>query len=370
LSRELQQISEEMQGAASEMRRDNAQQASERGNRAAERLRDLEQRMRSAQPDDRRRAVGELQLESRELADAQRKLAAETGSRGRGENDADASRRRAGEQERLADRAARLEQSVKHMASGSGGDERQKSALADASRELDRQRLSDRMRNAARAERQTGEGTAGSQQQQAAGREGQDIASALDRVAERLGGANGQSEASQQLSEQLSRIRELRERLTQLDRQLAQATGKPGERGQQASDSAGQRGSAAGRGQGGSNVQNGDSDQPWDQARELLSELRNEKIAEIDSPTSEGFNPGRSAPGTEAWKQDFSKWESLRNQIAASLERAESTAAGQLRDQQSKDRLSAGATQAVPEQYRRLVDKYYEALASQPREKK
>ena len=385
-SRELQQISEEMQGAASELRRDNPQQASERGNRAAERLRDLEQRMRSTQPDDRRRAMGELQLESRELADAQRTLAAEGAARGRGGNTADASRRRAGEQDRLADRTGRLEQAVKQLAGASGIEERQRSALNEAARELDRQRLSDRMRNAARAERQAGEGRAGQAPQQSpqqsaqnsnAGREGQAIASALDQIAERLGSANGQSEASQQLSEQLSRIRELREKLTSLDRQLAEMKGnQPGGgqpqqgEGRAQRDGGSQPGAQSGRGQRGGSMQNGDSDQPWEEAKQLINELRHEKVSEAESPSADGFNPGRSAPGTEAWKQDFATWDLLKTQIAASLERAESSAAARLRDQQSKDQLSAGASQAVPEQYKRLVDKYYEALASKPREGK
>ena len=382
-SRELQRISEEMQGAASELRRDNPQEASERGNRAAERLRDLEQRMRAAQPDDRRRAMGELQLESRQLADAQRRLAAEAAGRGRGGSGDDAARRRAGEQERLADRTARLEQSVKQMAAAPGPEERQRNALTEAARELDRQRLSDRMRNVARAGRQAsegragqageeragqaGEGRAGQPQQPGAAREGQAIATALDRLAERLGSANGQSEASQQLSEQLSRIRELREQLTSLDRQLAELkNGPPGEgrEGQPQEGAGSQSGAQGSRGQGGDGAQNGSTDQPWEEARQLLGELRNETGSNIEAPSAEGFNPGRSAPGTEGWKQDFAKWDELRTEIAASLERAESSAAARLRDQQSKDRLSAGGSQAVPEQYRRLVDKYYEALAS------
>jgi hypothetical protein len=77
----------------------------------------------------------------------------------------------------------------------------------------------------------------------------------------------------------------------------------------------------------------------------------------------EGFNPGRSAPGTEPWKQDFARWDELKVQVAAALERAERTAADRLREQQSRDRLNAGATESVPEQYRKLVERYYRALA-------
>jgi hypothetical protein len=76
------------------------------------------------------------------------------------------------------------------------------------------------------------------------------------------------------------------------------------------------------------------------------------------------FNPGISAPGTEAWKQDFTKWEELKKQMEIALEKAETSLASRLREQESKDRLNAGATQAVPDAYRRLVDKYYRSLAS------
>jgi hypothetical protein len=113
----------------------------------------------------------------------------------------------------------------------------------------------------------------------------------------------------------------------------------------------------------GGGVQNGDAQAPWQTARDLLNELQREN--RLENPReADGFNPGRSAPGTEAWKQDFAKWDELKVQIAAALEHAERTAADRLRDQQSRDRLNAGATQAVPEAYRRLVEKYYRALAS------
>lgn len=363
-SRELQKISEEMQGAASELRRDNPQQASERGSRAAERLRDLEQRMRSAQPDDRRRAVGEMQLESKQIADAQRKLANDTKAADPAAG-SDASRRRAGEQGRLADRTERLERSLEQLASGQGGDERQRNVLAEAARELDRQQLADRMRKAAQ------EGQPRSRD----GREQQEIASALDRLAERLGAANGPGAQSQQLSEELSRIRELREKLAQLDRQLAEMKNQPNGRGrgegQESGEGRGRGGKQAqGRGDGeaqgarGSGSQNGSGDAPWEQARELLEQLQQESAGRLDSPSGEGFNPGRSAPGTEGWKQDFAAWDALKVQIAVALERAESSTAARLRDQQSKDRLSAGVTQAVPDQYKRLVEQYYRALAS------
>ena len=425
--RAMQQASEEMQQAANELRRQDAQQAAERGSRALERLRDLEQQMRSAQPDDRRRALGEMQLESRQLAEAQRRLANDP-QRGRG-NDPDSARRRAGEQERLAERMERLEQSVRQMAGGppqgqhgqppSAGEQAeeqpgqgQRNALGQAARELERQRLSERMRNAARAERQggrenaqasangrqsgepngqqnsragLGQPTQGGQQQgqgQAQGQgqpqgqgqgqgqqagegqranaqEGQAIARELDRLSERLGAANGQGGESDQLTEQLSRIRDLREQLSQMERQLSELSKNGEGQGQQSGERSSQKGqNSQGQGQ---PTGNGDN-APWDGARDLVDNVRRE--LEYETPTADEFNPGRSAPGTEAWKQDFAQWDELKVQLAAALERAENSAAARLRNQQSKDRLNAGTAQGVPEQYRRLVDDYYRALAS------
>ncbi len=370
-----------MQGAASELRRENPQEASARGNRAAERLRDLEQRMRGAQPDDRRRALGEMQLESRQLADAQRRLADEAGARGTGDQ-ADRSRRRAAEQERLAERTERLEQGVRQLAGATQGtDPRERNALEGAVREIEEQRPSQRMRAAARAAVAGGLQASGSKD---AKTDGENIARALDRVADRLGAAGGQSEDSERLTEELSRIRELREELAGLDRQLSElraqsgdpnggARGRSGQpargksaAGEQPGDAPGRGGQSAG-GQGGGvqggGVQNGDAQAPWQTARDLLDELQREN--RLENPReADGFNPGRSAPGTEAWKQDFAQWDELKVQIAAALERAEQTAADRVRAEQPRDRLNAGATQAVPEAYRRLVEKYYRALAS------
>ena len=83
-----------------------------------------------------------------------------------------------------------------------------------------------------------------------------------------------------------------------------------------------------------------------------------------------GFNPGRSAPGTEPWKQDFAKWDELKKQVAAALEKLETSAAARLREQQAKDRLAAGAAQTVPDAYRSLVEQYYKALADKSTSKR
>jgi hypothetical protein len=312
--------------------------------------------MRSAQPDDRRRALGELQLESRQLAEAQRRLGSETGA-GRGGEAADRSRRQAAEQERLAGRTERLEQAVRQLAGASqDADARERNALNEAVREIDQQRPSQQMRQAAEAG-QRAPATGGGQ---APG--GEHIARALERIGDRLGAAGGQSADSERLTEELSRIRALREELAHLDRQLTglrQEAGAQGERG-----GAGRgRGNEPGPGTRGGGMQTGEVQTPWQSARELLNEMQRENRLESLGRETDGFNPGRSAPGTEAWKQDFARWDELKVQVTAALERAEQTAANRLRGQQANDRLNAGATQAAPDAYRRLVEKYYRALA-------
>ena len=77
--KEMRDISEEMRGAASDLRRQDADQASARAARALDKLRDLERQLESASPDGRRRALGDLQLEARQLADAERQIASESG---------------------------------------------------------------------------------------------------------------------------------------------------------------------------------------------------------------------------------------------------------------------------------------------------
>jgi hypothetical protein len=245
---------------------------------------------------------------------------------------------------------------VRQLAGASqAGDARERSALNEAVREIDQQRPSQQMRDAARAGQPGAPGPGA-----ASGRpSSEQIARALERIGDRLGAAGGQNADSERLTEELSRIRELREELAQLDRQLAglreQVEGRGGSgRG---------RGEPPGPGARGGGVQNGDTQEAWQNARELLGEMQRENRLETLARETDGFNPGRSAPGTEAWKQDFAKWDELKVQMAAALERAERTAADTLREQQANDRLNAGASQAVPEIYRRLVEEYYRALA-------
>ncbi len=82
--------------------------------------------------------------------------------------------------------------------------------------------------------------------------------------------------------------------------------------------------------------------------------------------TLEGYAPGRSAPGTESWKQDFARWESLRRDLGESLEQVQARLSDQLRAGERENRLDAGASDAAPDAYRREVARYYRSLAKKP----
>ena len=75
-SRELRQAAGEMADAAKDLSRQDLEEARRRSARTLDRLRQLERRLGGeAVPDDRRRRFGELELEARLLAEAQRRLA-------------------------------------------------------------------------------------------------------------------------------------------------------------------------------------------------------------------------------------------------------------------------------------------------------
>ena len=110
----------------------------------------------------------------------------------RRDNPADVARRQATEQERLAGRMERLEQSVRQLAGAGGGaaaGERQ--ALAEAAATIERERLSARMREAARAAReQAGAGDAGPGRRQSGRRRIRPRGSAVNDCAARTGRAH------------------------------------------------------------------------------------------------------------------------------------------------------------------------------------
>jgi hypothetical protein len=354
-SRRLREISEDMRNAAAGTQRQDLDEAAQSSNRASERLRDLEGQMQAARPDERRRALGDLQLESRQLADEQRRLANESGRTTKGEGGDDARRRLAAEQDRLADRAGRLQDRVKNLSRSGRGDQNERRATDDAVREFDNQHVAERMREAAEAIRK---GEAGETRQQ-------DLAKSLDRVADRLGEASGNRNAdSERQSDQLAKTQELRDKLEQIDRNVEQLKRESQQSSQQ-----------QGRPQQGQGDQSGSSSSPSGRSEQLQRDVNEqirqaERLAnELRRETGMAGNPDAdwwrsfSAPGTEAFKQDYSRWESLKKNLLVALEDVETKVSGELRARENNQRLNAGGHETVSEAYRDLVEKYYRSLA-------
>ena len=97
----------------------------------------------------------------------------------------------------------------------------------------------------------------------------------------------------------------------------------------------------------------------------LAQEVRKENPGmQTGASTPEEWSRSVSAPGTEGFKQDFAKWESLKKHLLVALERTESQLSDQLRTLENKERLNAGRREAVDESYRDLVDRYFRSLAA------
>jgi hypothetical protein len=396
-SQRLRDIAQEMRNAAGDLRRQDVRQAAARGDRARQQLRNLEQRMQSARPDERRRALGDLQLEARQLADAERRVASEGQAVATGPAGDDARRRLAAEQERLAERADRMSEALRQLGkAATDADPDEQRAVGDATREADRQRIGQRMRESADALRK---GAAGRESRDAA----DSLARGLDRVAERLGAATGaRDRETARLSEQLSRMRELRDKVADVDRSM-DALSRAGSDGQanaeSSTPSSSQSGSPASQASGSPQAQSGGqtgggtSGQPrvsqpggvepgageggraatierlqrdMREAERLAGELKRQN-PEAMGGSPEQWQRSFSAPGTEGFKQDFAKWESLKKNLLSAIERSESRVSDQLRARETEARLNAGRHEAVSDTYRELVDRYYQLLAAPTR---
>jgi TolA-binding protein len=194
-------------------------------------------------------------------------------------------------------------------------------------------------------------------------------------------GAPGDADA-RKLAEGMARAREARDRLNDLARRLERLEqqersrtqsqqGQQGQRGQQQGQNA-QQGQRGGRpSQGGGDGRDGDVARlreeyarEIERARELSEELRRSAPdSGMGGSTPEQHEYSESAPGREAFKNDFSGWERLRKDVELALERREAAIAEKLAGKRSQDRLAVGAADGVPEEYRALVAKYFESLA-------
>lgn len=398
------EAADEMQAAASGLQNASPDEAAARGTRSLQALRDAERALQAALPDQRRRAAGDLQVEAQQLAEAQRRIAEGTGGLANGSGATDEQRRRlSGEQGRVAGRIAQLEREVRELARTAPGRE---DPLAEAAAELARRRLGQQLAEAARTlgDRDEAAQRAGgiAEQQRAA-------AGVLDRVAALAGQASGRGARAESdaLSGQLSNARDVRDRLRALETRIealardadaragsrAEAPGQPegtGESGQAGREQAGRAGEGQpGRGAGQGGGEGSARGQGEGQGRDPLAELQRlqqeyqrelrtaQQMVQQDSDgsganrggrlaTPEGHEFSRSAPGTEAFKQDFATWEALRQEVATAMDRYEASLAQRLAEREAAERVTAPLKDQVPDRYSESVIRYYQSLSRRP----
>ena len=181
---------------------------------------------------------------------------------------------------------------------------------------------------------------------------------------------------ARQLSDQLEQTRAIRERLQRAEQQMREAEARAG--GREGSD-AGRRAGAAGRGQApGSAAGRGGSASRTDgelqrlreayqrelqKAQDALGRLGSGEYRGDAGATPEQQEFSRSAPGTEAFKQDRSDWDSLRKNIDQALEKYEASVSNRLSRARTDDRFSSGGSDRVPEAYRQIIARYFESVA-------
>lgn len=344
----LERASERMRKAAAEMERRNTSGAAASSQEAAEALREMEQQLRRESPVAREQEAGEVRVEAQQIAEGQRRLADEAARAARGSGNADARKRVAAEQERLAERAAALERRMRAL--GDAAAEEPAQRFREAAREMAQARIAERMRRAAEQQRSLAAGASagprGSQEpdDDAAGAE-RELARDLDSLLGTLGGGAGS--ADRPPGEELARTRELRDRLDRLERRAREAESRAREGH-------------------GSTQQAQQAQQAY--AREL--QRTRDTLAGQQTPprggrggTPEAHEYSRSSPGDEPFKQDVSSWAELRKDVDLALEHYEASATARQRAADRDARLHGGGSERVPEAYRDSVAKYFEAIA-------
>jgi hypothetical protein len=269
----------------------------------------------------------------------------------------------------LAERVDELQRSARALGAQPGGGATDPAARArEAATILDREQVARRMRESAKGMRDTaGDGQAAARQAQTE----QEIAGAVDRAASALGARGAETQG---LAEQLDQTRIMRDRLNTLEQQVRDAEAREQEsaRGQTGQGQPGQdarQGRQGRQGSGGSG-QAGELQRlrneyarELQRARDSLGRLQGAPQSGQGMSTPETHEFSRSAPGTEAFKQDYSRWETLRKDIDLAMERYEANVSDRLGRAVAADRMDAGGSERVPDGYRQSIARYYESLA-------
>ena len=355
---ELRDAADQMRSAASDLRRENPGEAARNGERAAGQLRRLERLMQGDGQSRQGRASGDMKLEAQQIAQEQHRIATEAGRLGRnnsGAATADARKRLAEEKDTLASRVDDLAKGAQQLSREASPPDAK--ALENSARALQRDKIADRMRGGARQLRE-GQGTI-------SGAAEEDLARSLDQVARGLGATESP------MSNPLEETRAIRDGLQRAEQQLHEAEARA--RGSNTG------GASAGDSPRGANGRQGTGSS--EAAREV-ERLRNEYQRELQraddamrrlkgggatgslagsTPEQQEFS--RSAPGTEAFKQDRSGWESLRKNLDTELERYEASVSDRMARAKTDERFSAGGSDRVPDAYSELIARYFESLA-------
>ena len=390
---DMRRIAEQMRRAMSELRRQDPRNARASGDQALEEMRRLEQRLRGESPGERSGALAELQLEAQQLADAQGLVADEARQVDADNRSPESRFRLAEEKDDLADRVDTLNRALQDLAGDRSPADPGDLPVRAARDELEREAVGQRMRAGADSLRRSEAGSPGAElDADGVADEEMALADVLARVAGQLRRAIGQDQAAQRLAVQMEAAQELRQSLEQLQRELDRQKRQPASQaaaplappeseassaqdtrqgGSQVEVGADAQGSGAGRAS--SERPAGNSDgagesgrlrrehfDRLEQSRGLLDALRRQS-PELDRDLEQWARHWESvsAPGTEAFKQDFENWDSLRRNVENALQEFEAERSRELAAGEIRDRLSAGPAEPLPERYRRLVGQYY-----------
>ena len=358
-------ITDRMRRALSALGRRDPAAAAEAGEETVGRLRDLERRLSRASERGARVALGSLQLEAQQLADAQRNMASQTRRMEVGPSGRDARTHLAEDRDQLARRADSLEVGVGELVRSATGDARE--ALAGAAGDLAREAPGARMRGLAdrlRDRPSPDEGASGGPDLEAIAAADDALADVLHRVAATLRTAADPDAAEAGVLGELDEARALRHQLDQIERQLEQladaGANAPAEAG--GAPSTGSPGGGASLGALQEQLTRQLTELP-----ELLERARHARPT-IDRDLArwaEHWFSG-AAPGTDAARQDLAEWASLRDDVRLAIEAFEVAASLERAAEDQNGRHHVGADERVPAGYRKLVDQYYRSLTERP----
>ena len=216
----------------------------------------------------------------------------------------------------------------------------------------------------------------------------QQIAEALDKVARKMNGADagGAKGGAQQLADQLDELRDARERLARLEKQIADAKqAAEGGQGRQPAARAGKAGQQPGR---------AGNDGPAGAGRARLARATGRAAATCRAcsrnttgsssarasvmdraqrgtpesggrmATPEEHEWSRSAPGTEAFKQDYAAWQSLAATSPRRWSAPKDPWPAACRARSPRTGSAPAAASACPTPIKARVSKYFESIAT------